>query len=452
MAKISDENEDSLTNKAEESVDEDMDSTISDVASTDAENKVETLDQPRTTQLSQNHMMIVVGLLALCAIVIAYFWMSSTDKGAPSNLNGAPLGGGAKPQKSGAIPVPVLQTSSQAPSTAQAIAPPPLPKPVPINFPKSTAATATAGPAPLAMNAPPSSMSAPPFKTKAEALKKQELEKQNRQNAKIKSSIMLTGGGGAAQSQGGSTKDDKNTLDASGADGTFNPSLTAASTTKVTKIGDMSTTITQGKIMDSVLETPINTLHPGPIRGLISRDVFSEQGANVLIPKGSRIIGALTGGYTPGSTRIGISWNRIILPSGYDITIAQAPGVNKLGSLGIEGFVDRQFMEIIGSVAMFTLINITASKIVEDAFNIKPSTSVTSSGTNGTVKTTDNLTPAQKAAKDGFSKIDDSVQSWLKQNFAPKPYVVVDQGTRIKIFVNQDVRFPKNLSGANIVK
>ena len=60
MAKISDENEDSLKNKAddasqestgaEESVDEDMDSTISDVASTDAENKVETLDQPRTTQ------------------------------------------------------------------------------------------------------------------------------------------------------------------------------------------------------------------------------------------------------------------------------------------------------------------------------------------------------------------------------------------------------------------
>jgi type IV secretion system protein VirB10 len=288
----------------------------------------------------------------------------------------------------------------------------------------------------------------PPIAPESSLATHKAVNKNNRETTKIKSSIMLTGGSSKSEQKGkGGTKIDSNT-----ASGTFTPAVTTASAAVVTTIGDMATTITQGKILDSVLETPINTLYPGPIRAVISRDIYSEKGTNVLIPKGSRIIGSIKGGYKAGSTRVAVNWTRIILPSGYDINITSAPGTDKLGMLGVEGIVNRQFIETIGSAALLSIINISAAKMVEDYFNIKSNSQTTSTSSSGVVTTQNTQTPTQQAAQTEFTNLSNLTKDWLKQNFVPTPYIVVDQGTRIKVFVNQDIRFPKNLNGTNFIR
>ena len=62
--------------------------------------------------------------------------------------------------------------------------------------------------------------------------------------------------------------------------------------------GNMEFVLGRGKIIDAVLETGINTDFGGEVRAVIGRDVFSESGKMILIPKGSRVFGTYSIGIT----------------------------------------------------------------------------------------------------------------------------------------------------------
>jgi type IV secretion system protein VirB10 len=397
------------------------------------------LEEPKTQKLSPNNLAIVIGAGAIVMIGLAYFWISGSEKKKDDNDSRF---GDSKPTTSKTLPTPSLYISSGPPDAFGAA---PIPKePEPPKAPEPVVQPAPAAPPPLLpIAAPPAPPPAPAAQNTAV----------NRYDAKIKSSMLLTGGG--AKEGGANSKDKpKNPLTESTADGDFTPGLSKVATSQLTRIGDMTTVIAQGKMMDSVLETPVNTLHPGPIRAIISRDVYSESGSNILVPKGSRLIGTLKGGYTPGITRIAISWDRVILPNGYDIAMTAAPGVDKLGMIGIEGTINRQFIETIGSAALLSIINIGSARVVEDYFQIKPAITTNTTTADGTrVRQDAVLTPTQQAAQAEFQNLSNLTKNWLSQNFLPTPYIVVNQGTRLKVFVNQDIRFPKNLNGTtNIIR
>ncbi|MEK6734195.1 MAG: TrbI/VirB10 family protein, partial [Pseudomonadota bacterium] len=144
-----------------------------------------------------------------------------------------------------------------------------------------------------------------------------------RKKAKMNSSIMVRSGAGPSSANAGSS-----TIL------TQNPPSISA-----TYIGDMQRVIAQGKVIDAVLETAINTDLPGTLRAVVSNDVFSESGKNVLIPRGSRLVGTYASNVTFGITRVQIAWSRVIRPDGIDIKIA-SPSIDNLGRTGTEGKVD----------------------------------------------------------------------------------------------------------------
>ena len=127
-----------------------------------------------------------------------------------------------------------------------------------------------------------------------------------------------------------------------------NQTLQSSSTQTIvaTKINnDLKHSILQGKVIDGVLETAINTqLDSGIIRAVVSRDVYGEQGDLILIPKGSRLVGRY-GASSSGSgskvmTRVYASWNRIITPSGIDLSLGDTPSSDALGRNGVPGYLD----------------------------------------------------------------------------------------------------------------
>lgn len=229
----------------------------------------------------------------------------------------------------------------------------------------------------------------------------------------------------------------------------FIPAHTSSAQQRVTRVGNMALLIAQGKIIDSVLETPINTNYPGPVRAVVSSDVYSENGKNILVPRGSRLVGQFSGGYTPGQTRIILTWDRIIMPNGYDIAVS-SPAIGANGTAGVEGIVDTQIAPALTNAVLYSALNVSFAKIVSEVTKSNTQSQTTSTsgvpGTGSGVTTTATTTPTQQAINQQTQNLGNTTQDLAKQFTTAKPFITLDQGTLVSVFVNRDILFPKNLS------
>lgn len=115
-------------------------------------------------------------------------------------------------------------------------------------------------------------------------------------------------------------------------------------------------TVAQGTLIAAVLETSLNSDLPGYVRAVISRDVKSFDGSNLLIPRGSRVIGEYKSGLAVGQTRAFILWTRLIRPDGVSIALA-SPATDASGSNGVSGKVDTHFGKRFGAAILLSMIS-----------------------------------------------------------------------------------------------
>ncbi|MDF0607504.1 type VI secretion protein [Wolbachia endosymbiont of Onchocerca gibsoni] len=146
-------------------------------------------------------------------------------------------------------------------------------------------------------------------------------------------------------------------------------SNTSAQLSTANKVGKPEFMITQGKIIDAILETAIDSDLQGVLRAVVSDDVYAEAGDTVLIPKGSRLIGSYSFDSDMARASININWNRIILPHGIDITIS-SPGTDKLGRAGITGIIDNKIASALFSSILLAGVSISSAVIAQKASNL----------------------------------------------------------------------------------
>ena len=79
--------------------------------------------------------------------------------------------------------------------------------------------------------------------------------------------------------------------------------------------------ITEGTVIAGVLETAINSTLPGMVRAVNAADVYSHDGSQLLIPKGSRLVGRYQADIRRGQVRVFVLWTRIIRADGLSILI-----------------------------------------------------------------------------------------------------------------------------------
>ncbi|USQ94225.1 TrbI/VirB10 family protein [Caulobacter sp. RL271] len=125
---------------------------------------------------------------------------------------------------------------------------------------------------------------------------------------------------------------------------------------KATAMRDLDAVIPQGAVIPAVMETAINSDLPGLARAMVTRDVKSFDGSNVLIPRGSRVIGQYRSGVALGASRIFVIWTRVIRPDGVSIQIA-SPAADPLGRGGLQGKVDRHFFSRFGGSILMSVLN-----------------------------------------------------------------------------------------------
>ena len=115
-------------------------------------------------------------------------------------------------------------------------------------------------------------------------------------------------------------------------------------------------TVPAGELIPATLEVAMNSDLPGMVRAITKRDIYSLKGGNLLIPKGSSLVGQYSSGIVLGQSRFLIVWNRVERPDGVVITL-NSPGTDALGRAGMGADrIDRHFMERFGTSALLSIL------------------------------------------------------------------------------------------------
>lgn len=187
-------------------------------------------------------------------------------------------------------------------------------------------------------------------------------------------------------------------------------------------------TVPAGELIPATLETAINSELPGMARAITTRDVYSLEGGNLLIPRGSTLVGQFNANVVQGQSRLLVVWNRVQMSNGVIVTL-NSPGTDTLGRAGQRAdFVDRHFLERFGSGALLSMLGAFAA----------------SSGVNGQ----DEFNSRSQYRMQIANSFQQGGVQMLEQDMMIKPTMQINQGTRINVFVAHDLDF----SGVGAVK
>ncbi|MEL6284788.1 MAG: TrbI/VirB10 family protein [Pseudomonadota bacterium] len=195
--------------------------------------------------------------------------------------------------------------------------------------------------------------------------------------------------------------------------------LNGALPTTVTQaevIANPSNTVTQGTMIQAVMETAVTSELAGRVRAITSENVFSYDGTRILIPRGSRLIGRYRSGAEIAQRRLTIAWDRIILPTDQTIQISSFGG-DALGRSGVTGFVDTRFDERFGSAALISIISAAPSVAAAEA---------------------EDETTAE-VLEDVGDDLADATDSVIGEYLSIGPVIYVDQGARVTVMVDRDL-------------
>ncbi|WP_313904058.1 TrbI/VirB10 family protein [Rhizobium laguerreae] len=205
---------------------------------------------------------------------------------------------------------------------------------------------------------------------------------------------------------------------------------TAASSTYQTSVSqrlpDPSRTVVQGTIISAVLETAIDTELPGNIRAQVMEPVYSFDGARVLMPSGTILIGEFNNDVNLARRRVLIAWNRAITPSGQSIALGST-GADTLGRSGTEGNVNNRYGTKFGAAILISAIT-TLPSILSNR-NSQSESGTTSKVGGGQVAGQMSDTASAQAS------------GTLDQYLSLPPVIKIPQGEEIRVFVNRDLVF-----------
>lgn len=272
------------------------------------------------------------------------------------------------------------------------------------------------------------------------------MPKDEKEVARLKTESTVYGGGG----KGPSSEKNKTATAGSGFSGSDANSqfaqnaITAnrATVAEAERIEDLDSTIIQGKIINGVLETAINSDLPGSIRAVVSHDTYAEAGRAILIPKGSRLIGTYNAAVKRGQARVFIIWSRVIRPDGVTIDV-NSPGVDGLGRAGLDGDVDNKYVEMFSNALLTSSLDIGLAAIGQGLFGDNQSTTTT----NGSGGTTTSSSATAQSMQEAVQTIGSVGKSIVNNTLNLAPTITVDQGAPVNIFVNRELTFPASVVG-----
>ncbi len=201
---------------------------------------------------------------------------------------------------------------------------------------------------------------------------------------------------------------------------------------------DMSEMILADKPIPAVLARTImdsGTAGNIPVTAIVERNVYAEDGRNIVIPAGSRVMGESSGGGTSGSSgsavRVDITWTRLIRPDGSAFDFVSAQTGDAQGRGGALGYLDEQLLK------RYTLP--MATSFMSSALAYITASGQTTTSSDGSTVQDSRASAAEEARTNFLNNMDEIFQDILQRKTNIEAVTYVPAGTRLIIYPKVDM-------------
>lgn len=128
------------------------------------------------------------------------------------------------------------------------------------------------------------------------------------------------------------------------------PSPTATSVKDASKAREPNTHVVfEGTVLEAVLINRLDGEFSGPVKCLLTTDLYSHDRQHVLIPAGTKILGEAKRVEAFGQSRLAVIFHRLIMPNGFSVNLDQFKGLNQIGETGLRDRVNNHYGRIFGA-------------------------------------------------------------------------------------------------------
>lgn len=177
------------------------------------------------------------------------------------------------------------------------------------------------------------------------------------------------------------------------------------------RLPDRRLLITAGTTIPCILQTAMDSATPGFVSCITPRDIYSDDGAVVLMERGTRVLGEYRSGLQRGRGRLFVLWTRAVTPEGVAVALA-SPAADALGRAGFDGRIDSHFWERFGGALVLSIVD-GATSAAADA----------------------------GADRSAVRAPSDAASVALQDSVGIPPTLRKDQGSEVAILVAQDLDF-----------
>ncbi len=184
-----------------------------------------------------------------------------------------------------------------------------------------------------------------------------------------------------------------------------------------------------GFVIPGIMLSGINSDLPGQIMAQVGQNVYdTATGKYLVIPQGTRLLGAYSNDVAYGQSRVLVAWQRLIFPDGKALDLGSMPGADGAGYSGFADKVNTHFWKVFSSA--FLMSGIVAG--------------VSLSQNDGDSSSMSNRQRANDAMSQALGQqLGQAMSQMLMKNLNVAPSIEVRPGYRFNVMVNKDIVFKK---------
>jgi type IV secretion system protein VirB10 len=180
-----------------------------------------------------------------------------------------------------------------------------------------------------------------------------------------------------------------------------------------------------GFVIPGVMITGVSSELPGQIEAQVAQNVYdTATGGYLLIPQGSRLVGAYRSNAAYGQARVLIAWQRVVFPDGKALDIGAMPGADSAGYAGFQDQVNNHYGRIFGSAVMLSLIGAGAEVGSPQASTLGQTTTV-----------------SQALSQQLAQQLGTTATQMIQKNLSIAPTLKIRPGYRFNVVVTKDLVF-----------
>jgi type IV secretory pathway VirB10-like protein len=173
-----------------------------------------------------------------------------------------------------------------------------------------------------------------------------------------------------------------------------------------------------GAVIPAALITGIRSDLPGQVTAQVTENVYdSPIGKYLLIPQGSKLVGAYDSQVSFGQDRVLLVWTRLIMPNGRSIVLERQPGTDTQGFAGLEDEVDHHWSRLFGAAALSTLLGVGSE--------------LGATGNDNAI-----VTALRRGNADSLNQTGQVV---VRRNLNIQPTITIRPGFPVRVIVNRDL-------------